>query len=307
MAHNGERFLANGSLRMTRAVNRGQSPPGVFTLLVLAWCWIVPLGKCSGETAKLFPRDVECHVAVSPVSAPAVNSAALSTVHPREIDDVLANPYCGWGVWAGPGFFDRCWRDHQLIAEGNWSYEQVKKDKTHGSVAEHVDAFVRFHSSYAHLYLHSASYRQAMADDRVEFERALRSRGVGYRFVLASAAWESVRGPGQTLTLRQEWVNRNASWCVYPYRLRLFLLNSSGQTVCSDVDHAFDPRPWLAGTNYPLDSAFQLPADLKAGTYGVRIALVDETGKPQVRLGIEGADSQMRYRLGSLTMTNAHD
>ena len=27
-------------------------------------------------------------------------------MHPREIDNALVNPYCGWGIWAGPRFFD---------------------------------------------------------------------------------------------------------------------------------------------------------------------------------------------------------
>ena len=33
----------------------------------------------------------------------------------------------------------RYWKNNQLIAEANWSYEQVKRDKTHGTMAEHVD------------------------------------------------------------------------------------------------------------------------------------------------------------------------
>ena len=29
-----------------------------------------------------------------------------TTVRPTEIDDPLVNPYCGWGLWAGPRYFD---------------------------------------------------------------------------------------------------------------------------------------------------------------------------------------------------------
>jgi len=199
------------------------------------------------------------------------------------------------------------WSDHQLIGEGNWSYEQVKKDKTHGSLVEHIDAFVRSHSAYAHLYLHSASYRQAMSEDRGEFQRALRPKGIGYRFVITSAAWESTRHPGETLTLRQEWVNRNASWCVYPYRLRLFLMNSGGAVAWSEVDQKFDPRSWLAGTAHTVESAFRLPAVLTPGDYDLRVALMDEAGKPQVRLGIEGADSALRYKLGLLRIASTQN
>ena len=176
----------------------------------------------------------------------------------------------------------------------------MKKDKTHGSVAEHADAFCKFHSTYAHLYMHSASYRQAMAEDRVEHERALKPGGIGYRFVLNSATWESSRSPEQTLSLRQEWENRNCSWCLHPYRLKLYLVDPPGQDAWMAVDTAFDPRSWIRGATYPVVSEFQLPHDLPMGTYHLRIALVDESGTPCVRLGIAGADGQRRYSLGEL-------
>jgi hypothetical protein len=32
--------------------------------------------------------------------------AGSTPVHPREIKDPLVNPYCGWGIWAGPRFYD---------------------------------------------------------------------------------------------------------------------------------------------------------------------------------------------------------
>jgi hypothetical protein len=198
---------------------------------------------------------------------------------------------------------DRYWRDHQLIGEGNWSYEQVKRDKTHGTMAEHVDAFIRFHSTYAHQYMHADSYKQAMAEDRVQFERGLQSGGIGYRFVLTSASWESTRGPGQTLTLRQEWVNRNNSWCVYLYRLKLFLMDSDNHEVWSGEDQVFDPRSWLIGSTYTVSSKFQLSKDLKTGIYGLRVALVDKSGTPKVRLGIAGSDDALRYPLGSVIVS----
>jgi hypothetical protein len=195
------------------------------------------------------------------------------------------------------------WRDHQIITEGNWSYEQVKRDKTHGSMAEHVDAFVKFHSTYAHLYMHAASYKQAMAEDLAQHERALKPGGIGYRFVLTSASWESSRHAGETLTLREEWANRNASWCVYPYRLKLYLLDLKGKSAWSAVDHAFDTRTWLSGSSYKVDSAFALPGPLKPGKYELRVALVDEGEIPRVRLGIRGADGELRYPLGEITIT----
>jgi len=194
-----------------------------------------------------------------------------------------------------------------MIAEANWSYEQVKKEKTHGTMPEFEDTFIRYHSMFAHMYMHSTSYKQAVVEDRDQVQRALKPGGIGYRFALTSASWESARLPGQTLTLRQEWVNHNVSWCVYPYRLKLYLLDSDGRDTWSEIDKSFDPRSWLSGTTYPVESVFSLPDKLKPGTYQLRLALVDETGNPQVRLGIDGADTLLRYRLGSVILSDKEE
>lgn len=155
------------------------------------------------------------------------------------------------------------------------------------------------------MYMHAASYQRAMKLDRTELERALKPGGIGYRFVFASADWESKRRTGETLTLRQQWVNRNASWCVQPYRLKLFLQTPAGRTAWSGVDKTFDPRSWLSGTNYTAASSFRLPTNLKPGSYELRIALVDESETPSVRLGIGGADEHKRYKLGAVTISGA--
>ena len=39
-------------------------------------------------------------------NSPRADEANLTVVHPAEIPDPLVNPYCGWGLWAGPRFFD---------------------------------------------------------------------------------------------------------------------------------------------------------------------------------------------------------
>jgi hypothetical protein len=49
-----------------------------------------------------------------------------------------------------------------------------------------------------------------------------------------------------------------------------------------------------------LTSVFHLKKDLPAGLYDVRVALVDDEGKPRTRLGIEGADRELRYGVGEI-------
>jgi hypothetical protein len=39
-------------------------------------------------------------------TAAAESGSVLKTVHPIEIDEPMNNPYMGWGLWAGPRYFD---------------------------------------------------------------------------------------------------------------------------------------------------------------------------------------------------------
>jgi len=46
---------------------------------------------------------------VANLGVSAANTAAetlLATARPRENEAPIVNPYCGWGLWAGPRFFD---------------------------------------------------------------------------------------------------------------------------------------------------------------------------------------------------------
>jgi hypothetical protein len=142
------------------------------------------------------------------------------------------------------------------------------------------------------MYMHSRSYRRAMREDRAELERALPG-GIGYRLVPVEVAYNDRAAVGGLLTVKQRWANRNARWCPRPYHLKAFLSDASGITAFSATDQNFDPRPFVAGSIYARTSTFRLPADLPAGDYTLRLALIDEAGEPRVRLGIVGGMAKM--------------
>ena len=52
-------------------------------------------------------------------------------------------------------------------------------------------------------------------------------------------------------------------------------------------------------------SVFHLRKDLPPGVYDVRIAMADSSGRPRIRLAIDGEDNQKRYRLGSVRILPA--
>ena len=82
--------------------------------------------------------------------------------------------------------------------------------------------------------------------------------------------------------------------------LKMYLTDAAGNEKFSEVDSSFDTTPWVKRKEYSLINVFHLKKDLGPGTYDVRIALVDGEGVPRINLGIEGRDSQQRYKIGEI-------
>jgi hypothetical protein len=216
------------------------------------------------------------------------------------------------GFIDGLGYTDRAimereWRKRAFYAEANWGYLDVVNHETHGTVDENIDVMLEWHSNYAHFYMDAASYRRAMAEDHIRFARGLEPGGLGYRLALTQAAYPDRIRPGQLLLLRQRWLNHNVGRCYRRHPLRLYLVNEGGDTVYAETDGSFDPTAWVRGETYELISVFHLPKHMLAGSYDVRIGLVDWEDRPALRLGIAGDDGEKRYRLGTVTVDSAAD
>jgi hypothetical protein len=82
--------------------------------------------------------------------------------------------------------------------------------------------------------------------------------------------------------------------------LKLYLTDASGKEVFSLVNRGLNETDWIQGQTYKVMSAFQLAKSIPPGTYDLKIALVDQSGKPTIRLGIVGGDSDLRYRIGQI-------
>ncbi len=195
------------------------------------------------------------------------------------------------------------WRELPMWAEANWSYTDTKNQQTHGTLGEYLDLYTAFHSNYAHYYMDASSYRRAMAEDRAHFERGLQSGGLGYRLVLTSASWSEEVGAGHLFVVKQTWANRNCGRLYVRHPLKLYLTDAEGNEKLSQTDRSFDQTDWVAGAKYSVVSVFQLPKELAPGTYYIDIALVDESGKPRIKLGIAGGDAKGRYRLGTMRIS----
>jgi hypothetical protein len=195
---------------------------------------------------------------------------------------------------------EQYWHNLPIIAEDNWDYLEIKDQHIHGTLDENLDVMLDYRANLAHYYVRSTTYQRAMHDDRSNIERGLKSGGLGYRLVPTSLSWRGELPAGNLLVVRQSWVNRNVGRLYVQHPLKLYLTDAQGTEKFSEVDTSFDERTWVKGKDYSLISVFHLKKELSPGLYDVRIALVDTEGKPRIRLGIEGVDGELRYKVGEI-------
>jgi len=197
------------------------------------------------------------------------------------------------------------WTQNPMWAEGNWAYTAIKDQGTHGTFDENIDVMLDWHSNWGHFYTDAESYKRCMREDRASLERGLESGGLGFRLVLTRVSWPVELPAGDLLLMRETWVNRNVGRLYQRHPLKVYLTDAQGNEKFSEVDRSFDETPWVRGETYPVIGISHLPKTLSPGEYDVRIALVDNTGKPQINLAIQGQDSEKRYKLGTIRILPA--
>ncbi len=224
---------------------------------------------------------------------------------------------------------EKYWRQNPIIAEGNWNYDDMMDQRTHGTLDENLELMCEWHANFAHFYFVPDTYKRAIKADRAFFERGLRAGGLGYRLVPTSMSWREELPAGDLLVVRQTWVNRGVGRLYVKHPLKLYLTDAQGAEKFSEVATAFDETRWLKGETHDVISVFHLPKELPAGLYDVRIALVDGrsplpirsasmpqpydvgvkfvdgSGNPRIKLAIQGVDSEGRYRIGTIRILAA--
>lgn len=128
------------------------------------------------------------------------------------------------------------------------------------------------------------------------------NRWFGYRLVVDKAEFNTEVAPGGTLKLDTLWTNDAMGRLWQKYKMKASLLNESGQEIYSYVENSFDPRNLLYGNIENIRSEMKIPSSVKPGTYRLAVAITDDSGKPAVKLGIEGNDGKDRYIIGKLNV-----
>lgn len=125
-----------------------------------------------------------------------------------------------------------------------------------------------------------------------EFEKRL-----GYRLALRRFEHPAAARAGSAMEVKMWWQNTGVAPVYRPYELALELRSAAGahrQVLNADV------RKWLPG-DAVWEGLVPLDAELKPGTYEVRVALLDpRTGAPAIQLANEGRQADGWYRVSEI-------
>ncbi|SHO48397.1 DUF4832 domain-containing protein [Anaerocolumna xylanovorans] len=123
---------------------------------------------------------------------------------------------------------------------------------------------------------------------------------IGYNFVLEAVTHNGKAKTGNNLSVKMKWNNKGVAPFYYNWPLELSLADSKGKIAAKTITSA-DITKWLPGETVTTQS-ISIPKNLKKGEYTLCVAILDpQTGKPGIKLGIEGIRSDGRYTLNKIT------
>jgi hypothetical protein len=137
------------------------------------------------------------------------------------------------------------------------------------------------------------------ADWKAAFETF--QKQIGYRFLLRRLEYPKTVAAGSMMPIHTWWLNAGVAPAYTNYLLAVQLRSANGSAV---INVPVDIRKWLPG-DAVFDGSLFVPENLSAGTYDVRVAMLDPvTRKPAVRLAIAGRDSDGWYSQGQIHVTS---
>ena len=236
----------------------------------------------------------------------------------------------GWRVdcWGDWGYFSPNWSHHETLYprfmanarrvypdfDDVWKHAPVQLEvcgvmrqwRERGWSAEGPDGAV--HKTFQFAVDHHAAVlnakRSEVPDEYVAaMEEMLRQ--IGYRFVVDRLAHPQTATAGEELVLRSTWSNLGVTPKYTPRTLAWRLRGPGGAEVFSSEA---DVRTWLPGT-WEMEEVFLLPADLRAGSYALELAILDRPGTnpdteplPPLQLGIAGRREDGWYTLSHVEL-----
>lgn len=122
---------------------------------------------------------------------------------------------------------------------------------------------------------------------------------IGYRFKLRRMEYSKVVAPGTMMPVHMWWLNEGVAPIYKEYTLAMELRSPK---MRMQIPVPVDICKWLPG-DAVYDGTLYVPENLAEGDYDICIAMLDpRTGKPAIRLAVEGRQEDGWYAMGSLTV-----
>lgn len=173
------------------------------------------------------------------------------------------------------------------------STSTVVVNNTKGAIDE---ALVTFKANHLGWYV-GETLRKVVPGSNETYEDYFQKRA-GYRFFLESLLLPNSARPGEKIAIGQRWYQRGIAKIYQPTYLAVDLVGSAGRYPLGQA--ALGAHEWTMGPQGPfvLNSEFTIPANIPAGTYQVKFALVDESRKPMINIAINEKDGNDVHAYG---------
>ena len=158
---------------------------------------------------------------------------------------------------------------------------------------------------------YKGNYEYALQYNEDFFVNTLRpdknGKVIGYRILPTAIQYNKEANTGGKIHFSSQWENTGVGVLYNRYVLGLSLVDAQGKEVYFAVRNDFDvtelileSEPYRFSTDFNLPSASELPA----GTYDIRIALVDPYNnyKSAIAMPIDGNDGELNYKIGEITL-----
>jgi hypothetical protein len=126
---------------------------------------------------------------------------------------------------------------------------------------------------------------------------------LGYRLAVDMARIPKEAKQDSTMELMFSFSNSAVGRFWYDFPLKISLINDDGTEAYSYIEDNFDARTFVLGEVTNVYSQLNIPASLEDGEYTLAVSIVDDQGRPAVRLGMaKEIEDSMIYELGEINI-----
>ena len=161
-----------------------------------------------------------------------------------------------------------------------------------------VEDALSLHPNYVNL----LGYQGA---DALEFLRERKDlidhglRTMGYRLVPTKLTFPDEITSDQTFEISGEWVNRAVGRAMSDFRLMLVLADADENPIARCTTEPLETSKWLKGSTYKTSREARFP-EVPAGTYDLRIGLIDPGTSKPIGLPLKDRAGDGSYRVGRI-------